>query len=67
MSSTAVTDPPSALMRISADNWKLAIVLGAVISVAAVLALPAAVSFWVTGAMAALVAAAFAVNAYRRE
>ncbi|MFM8747783.1 MAG: carbohydrate ABC transporter permease [Aestuariivirga sp.] len=67
MSSTAVTDPPSALMRISADNWKLAIVLGAVISVAAVLALPAAVSFWVTGAMAALVAAAFAVNAYRRK
>ena len=33
----------------------------------AVAALPASVSFWIVGAMAALVAAAFVVNAYRRR
>ena len=42
--------------------------VGLVVSVLAVMALPAAgVSFWVVGAMAALVAAAFVVNAYRRK
>ena len=58
---------PPALFEISADNWRLAIVVGMVVSAAAVAALPATVSFWVVGAMAALVAAAFVVNAYRRR
>ena len=56
---------PSSASR--ADNWKLAILVGLVVSVLAIAALPASASFWVVGAMAALVAAAFVVNAYRRN
>ncbi|WP_225768864.1 carbohydrate ABC transporter permease [Inquilinus sp. Marseille-Q2685] len=56
-----------AFLEVSADNWRLAIVAGVVVSVAAAVAAPAAVAFWIVGAMAALVAAAFAVNAYRRR
>ena len=67
MTSTTATAPPPALMRLSPDNWKLAILVGLVVSVLAAMALPAAVSFWVVGAMAALIAAAFVVNAYRRK
>ena len=65
--STTATAPPPALMRLSPDNWKLAILVGLVVSVLAAILLPAHVSFWVIGAMAALVAAAFVVNAYRRK
>lgn len=49
------------------DNWKLAITVGLVVSAIAIAALPAKASFWVVGAMVALIAAAFAVNAYRRH
>jgi multiple sugar transport system permease protein len=56
-----------AFFELSADNWRLAVVVGLVVSALAVVALPASGSFWVVGAMAALVAAAFAVNAYRRR
>jgi multiple sugar transport system permease protein len=37
------------------------------VSILAALLLPAKVSFWIIGAMAALIAAAFVVNAYRRK
>ena len=67
MTLTTVTAPPPALMRLSPDNWKLAIVVGLVVSVLAAIALPAPVAFWVVGAMAAMIAAAFVVNAYRRK
>ncbi len=50
-----------------AHNWKLAIIAGLVVSIIALLALPAKASFWIVAAMAALVAAAFVVNAYRRK
>jgi multiple sugar transport system permease protein len=50
-----------------AHNWKLAIIAGLVVSILAILALPAKASFWIVAAMAALVAAAFAINAYRRK
>ena len=50
-----------------AHNWKLAILVGIVVSALAMLALPAKLSFWIVGTMAALVAAAFAINAYRRK
>jgi len=62
---TARTSP--AFLAASADNWRLALVLGVAVSAAAAAALPAAVAFWIVGAMAALVAVAFAVNAYRRR
>ena len=65
--STTATASPPALMRLSADNWKLAIVAGLVVSVIAAIALPASASFWIIGAMAAVIAAAFVVNAYRRK
>jgi multiple sugar transport system permease protein len=58
---------PPAFLEISADNWRLAIVLGVVVSAAAVAMLPAAVAFWIVGAMAVLVAAAAVVSAYRRR
>ena len=66
-SSAAVTDPPPSLLRLAPDNWKLAILIGVAVSIVAALALPAAAAFWVEGAMAAMIAAAFVVNAYRRK
>ncbi|MEP6828254.1 MAG: sugar ABC transporter permease [Aestuariivirga sp.] len=61
------TAPPPALFAPALDNWKLAIVTGLTVAVLAMLSLPALVSFWIVGAMAAMVAAAFVVNAYRRH
>ena len=58
---------PASLFRPSADNWKLAILAGVVVTVLATLTLPAKAAFWVVGAAAALIAAAFVVNAYRRR
>jgi multiple sugar transport system permease protein len=60
-------DQPAPLFTVSAHNWKLAILVGFIVSILAVLVLPAKLSFWIVGAMAALVAAAFVVNAYRRK
>jgi multiple sugar transport system permease protein len=67
MSTATQALPASSFAEFSAHNWRLAIAIGLAVSVAAAIVLPAAVSFWVIGAMAALVAAAFAVNAYRRR
>ena len=61
------TIPAAPLLSVTAHNWKLAILVGGVASIIAMLVLPATAAFWVTGAMAALVASAFAVNAYRRQ
>jgi multiple sugar transport system permease protein len=55
------------LLEIAADNWRLASMVGVVLSALAVAALPADVAFWIVGAMVALVAMAFVVNAYRRR
>src|SRR5215212_9053188 len=67
MSTIQSAKTASALLELSADNWRLAILVGIVVSALAVVALPASGSFWVVGAVSALVAAAFAVNAYRRR
>ena len=64
---TAATIPAPSLTTVAPDNWKLAIIVGLAVSVVAALALPAKVAFWVVGAMAALVAASFVVNAMRRK
>ncbi|MCA0431838.1 MAG: sugar ABC transporter permease [Proteobacteria bacterium] len=66
MSAVVIDRPAPQLFEVAPDNWKLAILAGLVVSILAALALPASVSFWIVGAMAALVAAAFVVNAYRR-
>jgi len=66
MNTLAAQQPPS-FLSVAPDNWKLAIVVGLIVSVLAAILLPAAASFWVVGAMMALVAAAFVVNAYRRR
>jgi multiple sugar transport system permease protein len=67
MTTSALQTPPPAFTSIAPDNWKLAIVVGLVVSILACLALPAATSFWIVGAMVAMVAAAFVVNAFRRH
>jgi multiple sugar transport system permease protein len=59
--------PPPSLTSPVAHNWKLAIFAGLVVSILSIVALPAAASFWIVGIMAAIVAAAFAINAYRRK
>ncbi len=64
---TATTAPAPGLFTVAPDNWKLAIVIGLVVSVIAAVALPAAVSFWIVGLMAAMIAAAFVVNAFRKK
>lgn len=55
------------LLAVSPDNWRLATLVGIAVSIIAAIALPATVSFWIVGAMVALVGAAFVVNAYRRR
>nr|WP_298681650.1 sugar ABC transporter permease [uncultured Dongia sp.] len=67
MSAIEPTSPPPGVLAIRADNWRLAIVAGLALSIFAALTLPASVSFWVVGVAAAMIAAAFVVNAYRRR
>jgi multiple sugar transport system permease protein len=67
MTLSALETPPIAFTRLSPDNWKFAIAAGLAISILACVALPAATSFWIVGAMVALVALSFVVNAYRRH
>src|SRR5215470_2442860 len=70
MHSVSATRPDRAapaFLAVSADNWRLAIVAGLVVSAATVAVLPASVAFWIVGVVVALVAAAFVVNAYRRR
>jgi multiple sugar transport system permease protein len=62
-----VTAPAPTLFTVAPDNWKLAILLGLLVSVLAAAVLPASVSFWIVGLMAAMVAAAFVVNAVRKR
>jgi multiple sugar transport system permease protein len=59
--------PRPSLLSPVAHNWTLAILIGLAVSIAAALVLPANAAFWVVGAMAAMVAASFVVNAYRRK
>src|SRR5690348_551415 len=67
MSATKTDRAAPALFAVSPDNWRLAILIGVVVSVIAAMTLPAGIAFWAVGAMVALVAAAFVVNAYRRR
>jgi len=67
LSATRPDRTKPALLAVRPDNWRLAILIGLIVSIIAALSLPAAISFWVVGAMAALIAAAFVVNAYRRR
>ena len=67
MNTLAAAHQPPAFFSVAPDNWKLAIIVGVIVSILAAVLLPAATSFWIVGAMMALVAAAFVVNAYRRR
>ncbi|HEY1386288.1 MAG TPA: sugar ABC transporter permease [Dongiaceae bacterium] len=70
MHSVSATRPGQgapAFLAVSADNWRLAIVVGLVVSAVTMAVLPAAVAFWIVGVVVALVAASFVVNAYRRR
>ncbi len=67
MSGTFTAPSGPNILKISLDNWKLAIGIGVLVSALAMISLPAKISFWVVGAMVAMVAAAFVVNAYRKH
>ena len=67
MNTLAAAQQPPSFFSVAPDNWKLAIVVGLIASILAAVLLPASASFWIVGAMMALVAAAFVVNAYRRR
>lgn len=67
MTAVRTSHSAMALLSPSADNWKLAIIVGVAATVFAALALPAKLAFWVVGAAFALIAAAFAINAYRKR
>ena len=67
MTTSITTLPVPALFEAKAHNWKLAILAGVAISILAMLAFPAIISFWIVLLAAAAIAAAFAVNAYRRH
>jgi multiple sugar transport system permease protein len=67
MTSTNSTTSPQSIFRTTPDNWKLAILAGLVVSTLAILTFPAKASFWIVGAMAAMIAATFVVNAYRKH
>jgi multiple sugar transport system permease protein len=67
MTALPATLPPPPLTSAVAHNWKLATLVGLVVSLLALVVLPKSVSFWIVGVMAAMIAAAFAVNAYRRK
>ncbi len=63
----AATLPAPGLITFVPHNWKLAVLLGLAVSIIAIASLPASASFWVVGAMAVMVGAAFVINAFRRE
>jgi multiple sugar transport system permease protein len=67
MTFTNSATSPQSIFRTTPDNWKLAILAGLVVSTLAILTFPAKASFWIVGAMAAMIAAAFVVNAYRKH
>jgi multiple sugar transport system permease protein len=67
MTTTAQFLPAPPLFTPVAHNWKLALLTGLVVSAIAIALFPAKLSLAVVGAMAALMAAALAVNAYRRR
>ncbi len=67
MTTTAMPPPAPSLMAPTIDNWRLLTPACLVLAVIAILALPPAFSFWVVGALVALVAFSFVVYAYRRH
>lgn len=67
MTSTTAQTIPTTFTTVAPDNWKLAIVVGLGVSLLACLILPPNISFWIVGAMVAMVAMTFVVNAYHRH
>ena len=67
MTMTATQQQTTGFLSVAPDNWKLAIAVGLAVSILAASLLPASASFWVVGAMVAMVAASFVVNAFRKH
>ena len=67
MTITATQQQTPGFLNAAPDNWKLAIAVGLAVSILAGALLPVAASFWVIGAMVAMVAASFVVNAFRKH
>nr|MCU0906527.1 hypothetical protein [Paracoccaceae bacterium] len=64
---TTASLPAPGLFTLAPDNWRLATLAGLAVSVLSGMLLPAAATFWVVGAMVAMVCAALVVNAFRRK
>jgi multiple sugar transport system permease protein len=64
---TAAPLPLPSFWTPTLDNWRLAMIAGLAVSALAIALLPTGFSFWVAGAMVAMVAAALVVNAFRRK
>jgi multiple sugar transport system permease protein len=64
---TAAPLPLPSFWTPAIDNWRLAMIAGLAVSVLAIALLPLGLSFWVAGAMVAMVSAALVVNAFRRK
>lgn len=67
MNSSITQTASPAFVTPSLDNWRLAVVVAIAVSALAITAFPAAVAYWVVGAMIALAAVAFTVNAARKR
>ncbi len=67
MTMAAAEKPIQGFWDISPDNWKLAVTLGLAVSAIGIALLPPTASFWVAGAMAAMVAASSAIYAFRNH
>jgi multiple sugar transport system permease protein len=67
MTVSAELAPRPSLFTVAPDNWKLAIIAGLAVSAIAIWLMPSSAAFWIVGVMAAMIGAAFAVNAYRRH
>ncbi len=67
MTTAALPEPSNdGLLTLRWNNWRLALVAAVVIGVLAIVTLPAPVAFWVTAALATLVAITTVVNAWGR-
>ena len=67
MTANSVHASKPGLFDISTDNWRLALLVGLIISIAVIWALPSHIAFWIVGIMVAALTASIVTNAYRRR
>ena len=65
MTANPVPASKPTLFDILVDNWRLAFLVGLIISILVILALPSNIAFWIVGILAAGLTASIVTNAYR--